>query len=120
MKAWILEINDHPSLNINLEKEGDKGLIKEVSEIDKYIKVKILGEAIKFMKKKNIDRSSVEKFKGYHKLLPSNEYEGFDSFYQAMRIFNHLVGKKANFITMSKFAKLAKFKNLSHSGFTQT
>ena len=46
LKAWIFEINDHPSLNINLEKEGEKGLIKEISEIDKYIKMKILGEAI--------------------------------------------------------------------------
>lgn len=46
LKAWILEINDHPSLNINLEKEGEKGLIKELSEIDKYIKMKVLGEAI--------------------------------------------------------------------------
>ena len=46
LKAWLFEINDHPSLNINLEKEGPIGLIKEVSEIDKYLKVKILGEAI--------------------------------------------------------------------------
>lgn len=46
LKAWLFEINDHPSMNINLEKEGDKGLIKEVSEIDKFLKVKILGEAI--------------------------------------------------------------------------
>ena len=51
LKSWIFEINDHPSLNINLEKEGDKGLIKEVSEIDKYIKMKVLGDAIKLMKK---------------------------------------------------------------------
>ena len=46
MKAWLFEINDHPSLNINIEKEGDKSLIKEISEIDKYLKTKILGEAI--------------------------------------------------------------------------
>jgi D-alanine-D-alanine ligase-like ATP-grasp enzyme len=46
LKVWIFEINDHPSMNINLEKEGDKGLIKEASEIDKYIKMKVLGEAI--------------------------------------------------------------------------
>jgi tubulin polyglutamylase TTLL11 len=50
LKAWILEINDHPSLNIYLEKEiCDPN--KEISEVDKYIKMKVLGEAIKFMKK---------------------------------------------------------------------
>ena len=51
LKAWLLEINDHPSLNINIEKEGPIGLIKEVSEIDRYLKVKVLGDAIKLMKK---------------------------------------------------------------------
>ena len=51
LKAWVLEINDHPSLNINLCLEGDKGLIKEPSEVDKYIKVKVIGDAIKLMHK---------------------------------------------------------------------
>lgn len=54
LKAWLFEINDHPSLNIFVEKEGEKGLLKEPSEIDKFIKVKVLGEAIQFMKKKSI------------------------------------------------------------------
>ena len=50
LKAWLLEINDHPSLNINLEKEG-----KEiVSEIDKYIKVKVLKEAIQLVNSEEI------------------------------------------------------------------
>ena len=56
MKAWLFEINDHPSLNIFLEKEGEKGLIKDPSEIDKFIKMKILGDAIFLMKKKDINR----------------------------------------------------------------
>ena len=50
MKAWLLEINDHPSMNINLEKTGEHGqVMKEVSEIDKFVKVKILGEAIEMI-----------------------------------------------------------------------
>jgi hypothetical protein len=72
LKAWIFEINDHPSLNINLEKEGEKGLIKELSEIDKYIKMKIVGEAMKFMKRPNIDRTNVDSYKGYHRILPND------------------------------------------------
>lgn len=51
LKAWVIEINDHPSLNINLCLEGEKGLIKELSEVDKYIKVKVIGDAIKLMRK---------------------------------------------------------------------
>lgn len=46
LKCWVLEINDHPSMSIHLTKEGPKGLIREESEVDKYIKVKVLGEAI--------------------------------------------------------------------------
>ena len=52
LKAWIIEINDHPSLNILQTKEGPDGLIKEPSEVDKYIKVKVVGDAIKLMSKK--------------------------------------------------------------------
>ena len=80
LKAWLFEINDHPSLNINIEKEGPKGLIKEVSEIDKYIKTKILGEAISLMKKKSIVRSEVETFKGYIRILPNPEFDEYDAF----------------------------------------
>ena len=65
MKAWLFEINDHPSLNIHLEREGEKGLVKEPSEIDKYIKVKVLGEAIQLMKKKNLVKQDTEVFKGW-------------------------------------------------------
>lgn len=50
-KVWVLEINDHPSLNINLCLEGEKGLIKEPSEVDRFIKVKVIGDAIKLMHK---------------------------------------------------------------------
>ena len=51
LKPWVLEINDHPSLNIMLCLEGDKGLIKEPSEVDKFIKCKVIGDAIKLMRK---------------------------------------------------------------------
>jgi hypothetical protein len=94
LKAWIFEINDHPSLNINLEYEGEKGLIKEPSEIDKFIKMKVMGEAIKFMKKKGIDRMSVERFKGYHRLLPNDGFAEYDTFLKAKLIYDCLVAKK--------------------------
>ena len=67
---------------INLEKEGQKGLIKEISEIDKYLKTKILGEAIHLMKKKGIVRSEMETYKGYIKILPDPAYTECDAFYK--------------------------------------
>ncbi|CDW75061.1 tubulin-tyrosine ligase family protein [Stylonychia lemnae] len=120
LKAWLFEINDHPSLNIFIEKEGEKGLIKEPSEIDKYIKMKILGEAIQLMKKKNLNRSEIERYKGWIKLLPSNEFEGYDSFYKAKLIYDKLVAKKGGSMSSSKFSKLAKFKGMVNPNMTQT
>jgi len=73
LKVWVLEINDHPSLNILLTKEGPKGLLKFPSEVDKFIKVKVVGDAIKLMRKsehKN-DRSQIEKHGCWHRILPS-------------------------------------------------
>jgi hypothetical protein len=90
LKAWMFEINDHPSLNINLEKEGPKGLIKEISEIDKYLKVKILGEAISLMNKKSITRFEVETYKGYIRILPDEGYAGYDAFSRLKDIYNKL------------------------------
>lgn len=57
LKVWVLEINDHPSLNINLCLEGDKGLIKHPSEVDRLIKTTVIGDAIKLMKKHKTSRS---------------------------------------------------------------
>ena len=51
LKPWVLEINESPSLNIELVKEGGvgEGLIKHPSEVDRYIKTLCLGDAYKLM-----------------------------------------------------------------------
>jgi D-alanine-D-alanine ligase-like ATP-grasp enzyme len=51
LKPWVLEINDSPSMNINLNKEGGKGegLITLKSEVDKYIKTRVLYQTFKLM-----------------------------------------------------------------------
>ena len=53
LKPWILEINESPSLNIELCKEGSvgQGLIKHPSEVDRYIKTLCMGDAYKLMLK---------------------------------------------------------------------
>ena len=75
LKAWVLEVNNSPSMNINLCKEG-KTLIKEPSEIDRYIKTKIIGDAIKLMHhKKKKSRKSLGKYKTWEQILPCEEAE---------------------------------------------
>jgi tubulin polyglutamylase TTLL11 len=82
LKPWVIEVNDHPSLNIFLAYlDEDEGPVKLPSEVDRYIKTKIIGDAIKLMKKykKNV-RHGVKKYKCWHSLLPCEEAEYFDSF----------------------------------------
>ena len=49
LKPWILEVNDSPSMNIQVCKEGPKGLLKQPSEIDKFVKCMCLGDAYELM-----------------------------------------------------------------------
>ena len=116
LKAWVLEINDHPSLNILATREGAKGLEKEPSEVDKYIKVKVVGDAIKLMSKKKYknDRSQIDKSGCWHRILPSVDMEGeFESFIKAKYIFERLLNRKgAKQMSLSAFSKLSKIKVL--------
>ena len=110
LKPWVLEINDHPSLNIMLCLEGEKGLIKEPSEVDKFIKVKVIGDAIKLMKKYKTlkERSEVKNYKCWHRLLPDPEVEEFDSFIRAKDVYEALAGRLHAPLSMSQFTKLVK------------
>ena len=67
LKPWILEVNDSPSMNIQVCKEGAKGegLIKQPSEIDRYVKCMCLGDAYEFM----LHTKSKSKEKRYEKRL---------------------------------------------------
>lgn len=53
LKPWLLEINENPSMNIEMCKEGTSQahpcLLKSPSEVDKHIKVKCLGDALNLM-----------------------------------------------------------------------
>ena len=46
-RAWLMEINSNPSLNIFLERETADGTSEKIlQEIDKHIKSKVVTEAI--------------------------------------------------------------------------
>jgi hypothetical protein len=49
-----------------LTKEGAKGLIKEPSEVDKFIKTTVVGDAIKLMKRfKGESRAEVDRYRSW-------------------------------------------------------
>lgn len=89
-------------------------MIKEVSEIDKFIKTKILGEAISLMKKKSLLRDDVESYKGWIRILPDSQYDEYDAFCKAKRIFNKLQGIKSSTISLNKFANLSKYEGMTN------
>jgi hypothetical protein len=74
-KAWLMEINSNPSLNIFLEKDVE-GVIKpekQLQEIDKYIKERVMTEAIRLV----CDQGDGE-FEGcFEQLLPDANMADF-------------------------------------------
>ena len=87
MKVWVIEVNDHPSLNINFTMEGPTGLIKEPSLVDRHIKVKVIGDAIKFMKSKKLKKArkagEVESYRCWKRIMPSPDTEDYNAFIRA-------------------------------------
>lgn len=72
LKAWVLEVNDSPSMNVNLCKEGAKGLLKWHSEVDSVIKTQVVGDSIKLLHKHSSHekRAAIDTYKGWHRILP--------------------------------------------------
>jgi hypothetical protein len=63
-KAWILEVNGHPSLNIYFEKEFldiSKKSDADVCPIDLYVKGRVMKDAIKLATKKDFWKQSAFK-----------------------------------------------------------
>jgi hypothetical protein len=67
LKAWLMEINANPSLNMHLERELPNGEYeKKISEVDKHLKTIVLDDGIKIAKA----RKPLESLGAYEKLLP--------------------------------------------------
>ena len=77
LKAWLLEINDHPSLNIYFDTSvmgGPKMTEEDIEHLDLYVKSRLTTDSILLAKKKDI--SSVEQFNSLSQIYPSSEDEG--------------------------------------------
>lgn len=119
LKAWVLEVNEHPSLNINLCLEGDKGLIKHASEVDRHIKTTVVGDAIKLMKKYHAEqRSEIEAYRGWRRILPDYSEQKLSLFADVKTVFDSLLGCTSAVqngtisLTSQQFCKLAKSKGM--------
>ena len=118
-KAWLMEINANPSMNMFLEKFNEDGEYERTLwELDKYLKWLVIEDAIKIVKAKK----PLEEFGIYQPILPSNdELEARYYIWDTVReIFNKLAGvKKSETITASQFQKLGRFPELTRPDFTK-
>jgi len=64
-------------------------------------------------------RHEVDSYKGWQRILPNTEFEGYDIFYKAKQLFDKLAGKKGIGMSSSKFCKLAKISGLSNESMQQ-
>ena len=72
LKTWLLEINDHPSLNIFLEKDYmGGGCGKSLSQVDLYVKKTIVGDALKLIRKSEDKITALNKFRSLTRVFPS-------------------------------------------------
>jgi len=55
LRAWLMEVNSNPSLNIFLEKD-DEEAVKQLSELDKYVKTKVVTEAVRLVSGQGSDQ----------------------------------------------------------------
>ncbi|CDW88877.1 zinc finger lsd1 subclass family protein [Stylonychia lemnae] len=76
LNAHLLEINDHPSLNIFLEKDYmGGGMGKSLSTVDLYVKKTIVGDTIKLTKKSDEALNETTQFRSLNRILPLEEPE---------------------------------------------
>lgn len=93
LKAWLIEINDNPSLYIYLEKDFmGGGVEKEISPVDLEVKSKVVTDAIKLSKRSANSEWPVN-FRSYTRLIGLNDAEECPTLHSStslMNLFNEL------------------------------
>ena len=113
LKAWLLEINDNPSLYIYLEKDYMGGGVEKVlSEVDLQVKKKCLGDAINLTSKIfRGDDMEVEAHKSYSRLHLQGAVT--DSLYQLLGLFDFVTSiKNRRHTGLSGLSKLCNRANI--------
>ena len=72
LKVWVLEVNDHPSLDIFFSKNfmgGPKPTEDDIDPCDLYVKGRVLADAIQLARQKK--GSDIETFNSLTRILPA-------------------------------------------------
>ena len=100
-RAWLLEVNANPSLNMYIDRELPNGDLERVlSDVDRFIKGSVVSDAIKIVKNKDM----VDTEGTFERILPPREkrYNQYYIWEDARKIFEQLGGVKSpEFITSS-------------------
>ena len=59
LKAWVLEVNDHPSLNIYFDTsfmEAKKYEDSDICQVDLYVKKRLVTDTVNLAKKKQSEK----------------------------------------------------------------
>ena len=76
-------------MNIMQASQGYTGQPRFVSEVDKYIKMMVVGDALELMLDDNFksDRSVVQKYGCWRRILPSGDEDEFMTFCKAKYLY---------------------------------
>ena len=75
LKAWILEVNDHPSLNIYFDTsfmEAKKNTEEDICEVDLFVKSRLVTDTIRMVKQKRSELAQTHEFGSLTRLHPAD------------------------------------------------
>ena len=92
LNAWLMEINANPSLCMFIEKDpipGEPEPDKILSDLDRFVKTKVIGEAIKIVSGQGNDDYDGT----YEKILPVEDgsFDGYYIWNRATELFELMI-----------------------------
>lgn len=76
LKAWVLEVNDHPSLNIYFDTsfmEAKRMDETDICQVDLYVKKRLVTDTLNLAKKKMSEKREIDQFHSLTRLHPHTD-----------------------------------------------